>query len=404
MAGIRVLHVVTDSMSTVLMRGQLAYLRTSGFDPVLASSPGDGLEQAARYEGCQAFGVQMKREIAPVSDLLSLFEICRLLRELKPLICNAGTPKAGLLTGIAGWLSRVPCRVYTLRGLRLETEKGPRKVILKCAERAACFCADRVVCVSPSLRERAISLRLVPRAKTVLLGLGSGNGVDPGRFEPTEERAVQAEELRRGLRICPGQLVIGFVGRLTRDKGVPELVEAFQTIRGDFPEAILLLVGDYEDGDPVPPATRDFIESDPAIRHVGNNPQIELYYHVMHVFVLPTFREGMPITVLEAQAAGLPVVTTRATGAVDSIEDGVTGLLTPVGDASKLAEAVVSLLSNPARMHAMGRLGRERVLRSFKNEIVWEQLASLYRTMLREHGYVSPSDSALEDVRCPRTP
>ena len=258
---ISVLHAVTDSMSTVLMRGQLAYLKTDGFDPVLLSSPGKELEEIGRREGYPVFGVAMRRDISPLSDLRSLFEILRLLRRIKPVICNSGTPKAGLLVGLAAWLTRVPCRVYTLRGLRLETAKGVKRMILTITERVACFSANRVVCVSASLRERAIALGLVARSKTVLFGAGSSNGVDPSRFEPTAEKNALAAALRQESEIRPDQPVIGFAGRFTRDKGLPELVEAFQLIRKQFPETALLLVGDYEAGDPVPENTRDVIES-----------------------------------------------------------------------------------------------------------------------------------------------
>jgi glycosyltransferase involved in cell wall biosynthesis len=187
---------------------------------------------------------------------------------------------------------------------------------------------------------------------------------------------------------------------LTRDKGLPELVTAFQFIRKKLPEAVLLLVGDYEEGDPVPDDIRNVIESEPAIHHGGFTSQVELYYHVMNIFVLPTHREGFPNTVLEAQAAGLPVITTVATGAVDAIEDGMTGLLTPVGDADKLAAAALLLLSDPVKMQSMGRAGRERILQKFRNETVWEALASLYETMLQERGYPLPADSHVEVARC----
>lgn len=362
--------------------------------------PGKELEQMGAQEGYPAFGVAMKREISPGADLRSFFELWRLLRRVKPLICNSGTPKAGLLVGLAAWLSRVPCRIYTLRGLRLETAKGFKRVILTITEKMACFSAHRVVCVSASLRERAIALGLVARSKTVLLGAGSSNGVDPSRFEPTPQKVALAASLRVDLGIRPDQPVIGFAGRLTRDKGLPELVAAFQSVRLDLPEAVLLLVGDYEEGDPVPEDVRNAIESESGIHRVGFTSQIDFYYLVMDVFVQPTHREGFPNTVLEAQAAGLPVVTTVATGAVDAIEDGVTGLLTPVGDADKLAAAVLSLLSDPIKMQLMGRRGRDRVLREFRNERVWEALASLYKTMLQERGYPLPSDSGLEAVQC----
>jgi lipopolysaccharide/colanic/teichoic acid biosynthesis glycosyltransferase/glycosyltransferase involved in cell wall biosynthesis len=385
MGQIKVLNIVTDSISTTLMRGQLAYLRARGFDPAVASNPGPELEQRANQEGCSAFGIVMKREIAPFADLRSLFALSRMFRRVRPLICNSSTPKAGLLGGLAGWLAGVPCRVYTLRGLRLETAKSPKREVLALAEKVACLCAHRVICVSASLRDRAIALGIVSRAKTVLLGSGSSNGVDTNRFAPTPEKAARAAELRQRLRIGLNQPVIGFVGRLTRDKGVSELVAAFQLIRLQWPEAVLLLVGQHEAGDPVSATTKAAIDSDTGIRRVESTFQLESYYHAMDVFVLPTYREGMPNTVLEAQAAELPVVTTTATGAIDAIENGITGILAPVGDAPALAEAVISLLSDGDRAQRMGRLGRERVVGQFRNERVWEELVSLYMSMLRKH-------------------
>src|SRR5271163_2286455 len=287
----RVLHAVTDSISTILMRGQLAYLKSHGFEAALLSSPGKELEQIGAQEGYPVYGVAMRREIAPGQDLRAFLEIWQLLRRVKPVICNSGTPKAGLLVGLAAWLTRVPCRVYTLRGLRLETATGIKRMILTIAEKMACFSAHRVVCVSVSLRERAIALGLVAQSKTVLLAAGSSNGVDPGRFELTREKAALVAALRQHLGIRPNQPVIGFAGRFTRDKGLPELVAAFQLIRRESPDAVLLLVGNYEEGDSVPEDIREAIESNPGIRHVGFTSQIELYYLVMNIFVLPTHRE-----------------------------------------------------------------------------------------------------------------
>jgi glycosyltransferase involved in cell wall biosynthesis len=400
---IKVLHAVTDSRSTILMRGQLAYLKENGFDTALLSSPGNELNQLSGEEGLAVFKVRMQREISPLRDLKSLFDIWRLIRRIKPVICNSGTPKAGLLVGMAAWFTRVPCRLYTLRGLRLETASGLKRFILTVTEKVACSCAHRVICVSPSLLEQAVAKGLVPKSKAALLGAGSSNGVDPIRFAPTPEKLELASQLRRKLSIPSDQLVIGFAGRFTKDKGVPELIAAFQRIRQDRPEAALLLVGDYETGDPVPQATRDAINSEPGIYCVEFTRQMELYYLVMDIFVLPTYREGFPNTVLEAQAAGLPVVTTTATGAVDAIQDGVTGLLTPVGDSRKLAEAILALLADRKKMRLMGQAGRERILREFRNEVIWEALSSLYKDMLQERGYLSPVDSRVEAVGCAHT-
>ena len=194
--------------------------------------------------------------------------------------------------------------------------------------------------------------------------------------------------------------VIGYVGRFTSDKGLPELMAAFRLVRKSFPDAVLLLVGSYEEGDPVPPETRAAIESDPNVIRVDFTPEIATYYLVMDMLVLPTHREGFPNVVLEAQAASRPVVTTNATGASDSICDGVTGVLVPVGDAVALADALMKLLSDPELAQRMGRAGRERVIREFRRETIWEALADLYCNLLQQRGLPAPIKKDTESGMC----
>jgi glycosyltransferase involved in cell wall biosynthesis len=399
---IDVVHAVTASLSLVLLKGQLSYLRKEGFHPAALCSPGSEVANVLGEESIPIVTVRMEREISPFRDLISLIRLWRTLRELRPVICNAGTPKAGLLVGLAAWLNRVPCRVYTLRGLRLETATGLKRKILFITERIACVCAHRVICVSPSLRQRVIKMGLVSAEKAVVLASGSSNGVDASRFAPTPEKLEKASQIRRALGIMPGQPVIGFTGRFTRDKGVPELIAAFQSVRKRIPSAILLLVGSHEPGDPVSSETFAAIESTPNVLIVEFTPAVDLYYLVMDVFVLPTYREGFPNTVLEAQGAERPVVTTFATGAVDSIQEGVTGLLVPPGDVSALAHALVQLLLDNDLARLMGHAGRERVLRKFRSEIIWGALGTLYREMLAERGLLVPDSSPREAATCIR--
>ncbi|MCL2825640.1 MAG: glycosyltransferase, partial [Polyangiaceae bacterium] len=176
--GALVIHAVTSSVSLRLMRGQLAYLQNAGFQTAALCAPGPGVMEWAKREAVPVYTIKMQREIAPLSDMISLLRITHLLHHQKPDICNAGTPKAGLLVGIAAWITCVPCRVYTLRGLRLETTTGLKRHILRLTEQIACASAHRVVCVSPSLRDRAVELGVVGQSKTVVLGNGSSNGVD----------------------------------------------------------------------------------------------------------------------------------------------------------------------------------------------------------------------------------
>src|ERR1700736_1652451 len=148
----RVVHVVTSHLAVGFMRGHLQFLQKQGFDVILISSPGNGLDEAGRIENVRIIGLPMAREIAPLKDLVSLWRLWRTIRALRPAITNVGTPKAGLLGGCAAWLTGVPCRFYTLHGLRCETSKGLRRSLLISAEYLACHFANRVVCVSRSLR------------------------------------------------------------------------------------------------------------------------------------------------------------------------------------------------------------------------------------------------------------
>ena len=361
----------------------LRHLREAGFDPVLLSSPGANLLHVSALEGVTGIAVPIERQIAPVRDLVSFWRLYRTVRRVRPSIVDAGTPKAGLLTGVAAWLARVPCRVYTLRGLRLETAGGLKRAMLWVAEWVACACSHRVVCVSPSLRARAIGLRLVSAEKAIVLGKGSG-GVDLSRFSPANRKSPATEGLRNRLGIPSGVPLIGFVGRFVKDKGIRHLVESFQRLRGAYPELRLLLVGDFEPGDPVEPDVRRYIESEAAIIRPGFVSDTAPYYPLMDVLVLPTYREGFPGVPLEAQASGVPVVTTTATGATDSTIDGVTGFLVPVGDTDALTNAVSKLLGDPELRVRMGKAGRDRMERDFRPDVIWDALVHLYRDLIEE--------------------
>jgi glycosyltransferase involved in cell wall biosynthesis len=386
-----ILYAGTSPLSVQwFLRGQLGYLREAGFDVTVVTAPGEGLDEARRRQGVHTIAVPMVRGVSPARDIVSFWRLWKIVRRLRPAITNVGTPKAGLLAGIAAWLSRVPCRVYTLHGLRLETSRGPVRPVLWLAEWLACHAAHRVICVSESVRRKALALRLVTPERAMVLGAGSCNGVDESRCAPGIEASRRARELRRSLGIPPEAPVVGFVGRLTRDKGIPELADACFRLRSEFPDLRLLLVGDFEDGDPIDPALRRGIEADPGILRTGFVRDVVPYYHVLDILLLPTYREGFPNVVLEAHAAGKPVVATRATGVVDAVADGVDGILVPIGDPVALAEAAALLLRDPALAAGMGRAGRERILLHFRQQDVWNKLLGEYIELLGARGLPLP--------------
>jgi glycosyltransferase involved in cell wall biosynthesis len=379
----KILLAVTSPLSWVFYEGLVSHLRIAGFQPTLLSSPGANLVATAQEEEVSSIAVPMEREIAPLEDLISLWKLYRTIRRIGPDIVDASTPKAGLLVGLAAWLARVPCRVYSLNGLRLETAWGIKRSILWLTEWLTCACASQVLCVSPSLRERAVTLKLVPRAKTVVLEKG-GCGVNLERFARKNPHSAEVNALRYRIGIPDGAPVVGFVGRFVHDKGIRQLIEAFEMLRKTHPELRLLLLGDFETGNPVEPDVRRYIESNAKIIRPGFVSDSAPYYALMNVLALPTYREGFPQVSLEAQASGVPLVTTTATGAVDSVIDGVTGTLVPVADSHELAAAIEKLLGDPELCSRMGKAGRERVERDFRTEIIWEAKVQLYRELISQ--------------------
>jgi glycosyltransferase involved in cell wall biosynthesis len=387
---VRVLYLLTDEISSVLVRGQLGHLAQEGFDVTVATrlalpvghdaasgsvegDPGDRWDPGVRV-ACVPF----VREPSPVADLRALWATVALIRRVRPAIVNASTPKAGVLGMLGAWVCRVPVRVYVVRGFRFETAVGWRRRLFRSLEWVAMRCANHVVFNSPSLLAVAERERLVPAGSGEVIGPGSGNGIDVARFAddalPTRGRA------RTDFGVPDDVIVVGFVGRFTRDKGIADLIGVFTaTLRGRD-DVWLLLVGQFEDGDPVTPEVRRVIESDDRIVTVPWLADPSVAYRAMDVLAFPSYREGLPNVPLEAQLCAVPVVAYEATGTVDAVATGVGGVLVPVGGLDELALALVELVDDHEHRTAMGVAGSAWVADRFDRAALWDGLVERYRS------------------------
>jgi len=379
----RIAYVVTVDLAMRFLEGQIAFLVRNGIEVHVVCSPGPRLE-AMRPEGATPWAVNMKREIAIASDVLSLWRLWRLFRLIRPDIVVAGTPKAGLLGTLAARLAGVPYVQYTLHGLRFETAARMKRLILMGVEWISCHAADSVCCIGPSLLARVVALGLAPAARCKMIANGTSDGIATERYAAAAQAEVEAKRVRRELHIPADAPVLGFVGRYTRDKGIRELYEAFTRLQGRYPGLRLLLVGDFEPGDPVSAELRARIEADPAVSRAGFVDDVERFYWAMDVMALPTYREGFGTVLLEAQAASVPVVTTNATGAIDAIVDGETGLCVPVRDIEALTSAIDRLLGDAELRSRMGAAGRIWVETNFRREDVWQGVLTHYRSLLAQ--------------------
>lgn len=375
-------HVLSVPESLVFLRGQVAFLKKRGWEVTVVTSPGAQLAAFGAEEDVRTHAVELVRRISPGRDGRSLLEMSRLLRRLRPDIVHSATPKGGLIGTSGAALARVPRRIYHLRGMLMLTARGMKRHLLSSVERTACRLATSILANSHSLREWAIDAGLCPPEKIRVLASGSGNGVDcDEKFSPERVGDV-GRELRGMLGLPPDAPLVGFLGRLVRDKGIIELADAWERVLDVRPGAHLILGGVFEDRDRIPANVRARLESNPSVHLVGFVRDTPRFFSAVDVVVLPTHREGFPNVLLEAAAMQRPVVATNVMGAVDAVVDGVTGRLTPLGDVRALAAAIVGYLDDASLRLRHGRAGRARVQEEFRRERVWEALADYYDELL----------------------
>lgn len=371
----KVFHIVTVSKSIKLMKGQIKFLNKY-FDVQLVTSMG---EELTKYDESKVHIVDMNREISLFQDFYSLIKMVLLLHKERPEIVNSGTPKAGLIGTLASFITRRPIRIYTVRGLRLETVSGVKYKILYMMEKLAMYCATDIIAVSNSLKEKIIDLNLTNENKIKVLGKGSSNGLNLSKFN-LEDNELETEIQQR----IKNKFVLGFIGRITRDKGISELLQAFTIIKENQSNAILMIIGDFELGDPIPQEDINYIKDSEDVIQINHVENPINYYNNFDVMIFPTHREGFGNVSIEAQALKVPVITYNVTGAKDTVLNNETGFIIEKNDIKSMVEKINYLIENEEKRKEMGIKGRSWVFNNFSNEIIWNELYELYSEKLKK--------------------
>ena len=373
----RILFAVTMDYSINLLGGIPSALVEDGWEVHLVSSPGLELEEATKQGHLVCHPIPMTRGPSIAKDFVSFFRWLYLLISVRPQVISIGTPKASLLGLLAGWVLRVPHRVYVLRGLRLETTTGLPLKVLSSLEKLTSACATQVVAVSPSLRRVYLERNLTRPEKIVVLGYGSSKGVDAERFRPAGEREkIGLQRLSQEIGLKSDTPVVGVIGRHGTDKGLEVLFEALALLYQEGLSYQVLAIGDDESNGGF---ARTLQLAEFNVVSIPRVHDVERYLRLIDVLCLPTLREGLPNVALEAQASGVPVITTNATGAIDSVENEVTGLVVRTRQAPELAEALARVLSDPHCRATLGSNARPWVMNRFLSSTVISNNVMFYR-------------------------
>lgn len=360
-------------------RGWLFELKKEGYEVVAVSSPGSELQEVEMREGVKTYAVSMYRHISPLKDLRSLCSLIRIFRKERPQMVHSITPKAGLLSMMAAWVSRVPVRVHTFTGLVFPTSVGLKREILKLTDRLTCFFATHIIPEGEGVRSDLISNKITKKPLKVL-GYGNVRGIDLDHYDPNNaEVCEKARILKKS-----GLFTFVYVGRLVRDKGVNELVTAFKRLNGENAGTRLLLVGDIEDKlDPLDADVLSEIESNPSIEYAGYQEDVRGWLSASDVMVFPSYREGFPNAVIEAGAMGLPSIVTNINGSNEIVIEGENGIIVPPGSADALYAAMKECLENRQKRAAMSLRARKLIADRFEQSFVRNCQKAYYREILK---------------------
>ena len=379
----KLFRISTVPMSlNLLLKGQLGYLNHY-FDVTAISGEGEDLQMVKQREGVKVHAIEMHRPISLWQDLKSLWQLYRYFKKEKPDIIHSITPKAGLLSMLAGKLAGVPIRMHTFTGLIFPHKGGYMKQTLMMMDQLLCKAATHVYPEGKGVMEDLLTHKITSKPLKVIAN-GNVNGVDVELFHPNVLDEEELMHLKKSLSIEQGDFVFVFVGRLVIDKGLRELVNAFDHLSKTYPNAKLLLVGPRENAhNPLKRKMFHIIRHHQHIITVGYQEEVRPYYAISDVFVLPSYREGFPNAVLQAGAMGLPSIVTNISGCNEIIKEGENGLIIAPKHQKELEKAMFRLVQDHELRNRLQANARAMVTTRFDKNLVWEELRKEYMEVLK---------------------
>ena len=369
----------------ILLRQQLKFM-SDHFDVLAVSSPGRALDEVRRSEGVRTAAITMTRSITPLKDLKALWCLYRLFKKERPAIVHTHTPKAGLLGMMAARLAGVPVRLHTVAGLPLVESKGIRRKLLVYAERLTYLCATRIYPNSGNLARFILQHRFCASGKMQVIGNGSSNGIDTSYYQLDEELAMTADHLRANLSLRTGDFIFIYIGRLVKDKGIEELVDAFTALKENYAGIKLLLVGPFEPGlDPLSNQTTATIAADKDIIHTGFQEDVRPWLAISHLLVFPSYREGFPNVPMQAGCFHLPAIVTNINGCNEIIEHERNGLIIPVKNREALRGAMERLMTDKVLYAQLTTQARQLILDRYEQKHIWNLLLEEYNHQVSKH-------------------
>jgi glycosyltransferase involved in cell wall biosynthesis len=364
-----------------LLNNQLLFMKDY-YEVTAISSDKENLEKVGKSQNIPVYVVEMTRKITPWKDLKALWQLYRYLKKEQPLIVHTHTPKAGTIGMIASKMAGVPHRLHTVAGLPLLEINGTKRKLLNLVEKITYSCASKIYPNSKGLKNIIIQEGFCKPEKIKIIANGSTNGIDTQFFNPEKIQNEALLNLKKSLGIHPDEFVFVYVGRLTGDKGINELLVAFQKIATEFNQAKLLLVGFFESElDPLRKETLLEIKNNKQVIFVPFQKDVRPYYAVSNALVFPSYREGFPNVVLEAGAMGLPSIVTNINGCNEIIEDYKNGILIPTKDTASLFMAMKKIVSDTTLRSYLQQNARPMVISRFEQITLWKALLDEYQKL-----------------------